>query len=115
MNENALESTAAELRQAITDFLVPLQTTRVVNKDAFARLFTHAQELMPILKEHELVPKSLLNELYRVPLVILAEAPYFKDESEQLDEMAHKIGVCFSRILKGEVPEDRIPGVPRLM
>jgi hypothetical protein len=113
--DKQIESTASDLREAISDFLIPFQTTRVVKRDAFQRMHGHAQELMRLLKGTEMVSKFLLNELFTVPLVIRAESPYFKDERQELEEMANQIELCFSLILKGEAPEDRVPGVPRVI
>ncbi len=75
----------------------------------------HAQELMRILKGTEMVSKYLLNELFTVPLVIRAESSYFKNEQQELEEMANQIELCLSLILKDETPEDRVPRVPRVI
>jgi hypothetical protein len=113
--EDDIENAASDLRAAITDFLLPLQTSRVVRRDDFVRLRRHTHELMRLLKGRDLVSKALMNELFSVPLIIRAEIPYFKTDASDLDEMAGEIELCFSLLLKDEVPEDRIPGVPRII
>ena len=45
------------VREAITKFLVPLLTTRVIDRTAFEELFQAAKSLATELKEHGLVPK----------------------------------------------------------
>lgn len=113
--DNQVEIAVAGLREAISDFLLPLQTVRVIDRGAFRRLHGYAQELVRLLKESESVSKSLLNELFTVSIVTRAEAPYFKVERQELEGMATKIELCFSLILKGEAPEDRVPNVPRVI
>ena len=105
----------AELKEAITDFLVPLQTTRVIKQDAFERLHSSAKEICRQLKGNQLVPKSLLNEIYVTALVIKTEQSHFEDRAALLEEMSHQLEMCFILILKDESPEDRQPGVPRII
>lgn len=106
---------AASLREAISDFLLPLQTTRVINRIAFRRMHGYARQLVLLLQNHEFVSKDILNELFTVSLATRAEAPYYKSDQQELEEMATEIELCFSLILKGEVPGDRIPNVPRVI
>lgn len=110
-----LDSLSATLREEITNFLVPLQTSRVVKFEAFENLHEIAKDLMRELVGTDRVSKSLLNELYVTALTIKAEAPYFGEQKEQLEQMGDSLEMCFSLILKNEVPEDRVPGVPRII
>jgi hypothetical protein len=64
---------APELREAVTQFLVPLKTMQPVDVRAFERLHTLVIELMHTYKGSDRVSKSLLHELYAVPLSISAE------------------------------------------
>ena len=110
-----IQAIADELREAITGFVVPLQTTKVLNRDAFAVLNQLCEKLAHALKGTDLVSKSLLNELYVTIQVIRAEAPYVRGETSLLQEMAAKLEYCFALILRNESPADRVPGVPRIM
>ena len=110
-----IDSLAASLREAVTNFLVPLQTTRVVKPEAFEVLHNIAKDLMREFVGTDKISKSLLNEIYVTVLTMKAEAPYFDGHKEQLEEMANALEMCFSLILKNEVPEDRVPGVPRII
>jgi hypothetical protein len=104
-----------EVREAISVFLVPLQTSRVLNKDAFLRLLKIVEALAQTLKDIESVSKSVLNELYVTIQVMRAEAPYVKGETPTIQEMAGKLEYYFALILRNETPSERVSGVPRVM
>jgi hypothetical protein len=112
---NEIDQVADELRKNITNFIVPLQTTRVVRADAFEAINRSARTLARILRGSPLVQKSLLNELFVTAQILRAEAPYLKGESAKLSGMADQIETTFALILKGEAHEDRVPGVPRVI
>ena len=114
MNEST-EQLDGALRIAVVNFLTPLQTTRIIKHDAFEILISAAKELARALKGHEFVSKSLLNELYRSVGILRSEAPYFKDETAVLEKMANQLDLTIALILMNESPEDRIPGVPRII
>lgn len=103
------------LREAVSNFLVPLLTTRVVKKDAFEELAASAEMLAKLLKGHDLVPKSLLREIYGSIGSLRNEAPYFKEQSATLVDMSNKLEWTYYLILIGECNEDRVPGVPRII
>jgi hypothetical protein len=112
---DSIESTTAAFREAITKFIVPLQTTRVIKMNEFDAMDKSARELTSLLKGNELVSKSLLNEFFITVQVIRNEAPYFGKDSVQLEELARKIEYYLGLILTDETPEQRIPGVPRII
>ena len=62
-----------------------------------------------------MVPKWILNELWVSMLMLHAEAPYFKEKTMELEDMEAKLEMLFSLILRDETPEDRVPGVPRII
>ena len=109
------EEIAPELREAFTSFFVPLQTTRRVDVAAFERLHALSVELLHSYKGKDLVSKSLLNELYSAPRIIRAESVHRKTGREMLEQMADKLEMCFGLLLLDETPEDRKPGVPRII
>ncbi len=56
-----------------------------------------------------------MNELRVATKVLRAEAPYVDGGRNDLESMADKLEITFDLILKGESPEDRVPGVPRII
>lgn len=106
---------APELRAAVTRFVVPLQTTRIVDSAAFERLHALTLELMRSYKGKDLVSKSLLNELYVTSRVIQAESAHAKTERGALEAMANKLETCVGLLLKNEVLEERQSGIPRII
>ena len=106
---------APELREAVTQFLIPLQTMQPIDVRAFERLHALVFELMNSYKGSDRVSKSLLHELYSVPRIISVELAHRPTERQVLEEMAQKLEFSFGLLLLGELPEDRKPGVPRVV
>jgi hypothetical protein len=115
MTHRTDDEIAPELREAVTQFLTPLQTMQPTDVAAFKRLHTLVVELMRSCKGSDRVSKSLLHELYSVPRVISAEIAHRPTERHVLEEMSQDLEFCFDQLLLGEVPEDRKPGAPRIM
>ena len=113
MNEIALIEN--QLREDIGNLLVELQTAKTVNKAAFDSVVKLSNELARALKSSELISKSLLNELRTLIKVLRAEAPFLKEESVFLEDMADQMDMIFDLILRGEVLDDRQPGIPRII
>jgi len=107
--------TGHRIRDAVSNLLIPLQTVRVLKRDAFEELDASVRLLAKELKDHELVPKSLLNEVYGTMQVLRNEAPYFKGDKVIIEEMANQLEMTLGLILIGESHEDRAPGVPRII
>lgn len=114
MNETP-QAIGNALREAITDLLVPIQTTKRINLAAFDRLHEEALRLVRAYKGIDDVSKSLLRELLGTYSILRNEAPYFGKDKQTLEDMATKVEACFRLILADEVPEDRQPGVPRFI
>jgi hypothetical protein len=108
-------STGDRLREAVSNFLFPLQNTRVLDRDAFEVLFLEVKKLTKELKGHDLVPKFLLHEIYGTMQVLRNEAPYHKRDSDALEDMANQLEMMLGLIFVGESHEDRVPGVPRIL
>jgi len=115
MSENISNELIASLQKAVTDFLVPLQNSRVVKRDAFDKLLLVSHECARQLKGTETVSKVLLNELYVTFQIIQREAPYLKHEEAILYQMANKLEFIFALMLRNETEGDRVPGVPRIL
>lgn len=103
------------LKNDLGRFLRDVQTLRVVDAATFLKVDGGAAELARAFKGQSHVPKSILNELRTATKLLRAEAPYIEGESSRLVEMADKLEMTFDLILKGESPEDRVPGVPRIV
>lgn len=113
--DDIISATGPRIRDAVSNFLIPLQTTRVVKREAFEELAASVKALAKQLKGHDLVPKSLLNEIYGTMQALRNEAPYFKGEAATLEDMANQLEMTLGLILIGESHEDRVPGVPRII
>jgi hypothetical protein len=113
--DDIISTNGHRLREAVSTFLVPLQTTRVLKRNAFDALAVEVKDLAKLRKGHELVPKALLNEIYGTMQVLRNEAPYFKGETATLEDMANQLEMTLGLILVGESHEDRVPGVPRIV
>ena len=113
--DEIISKTGPRVREAVSNFLIPLQTTRVVSRKAFEELDDAVKILATQLKGHELVPKSLLNEVYGTMQARRNEAPYFEGETTTHQDMANQLEMTLGLILIGESHEDRVPGSPRVV
>jgi hypothetical protein len=86
-----------------------------LDPQAFERLHGLVLELLHVYKGNDSVSKALLHELYTVPRVVIAEAEHRPVERPRLEHMARTLEYCFGLLLLDEVPEDRVPGVPRIV
>jgi hypothetical protein len=102
-------------RQKIGDFLLEVQTMKTINPQTFQEVDVKARLLARLLKDRELISKSLLNELHTAARILRAEAPFIKDQHVALVKMAEQLELTFDLILRGECHSDRIPGVPRVI
>ena len=114
-NKSVSDDAGEALRMAVSRFLVPIQTTRVVDEEAFRTLHEEALNLVRAFKGQKRVPKALLLELLGSYSILRSEAPYFGAKQALLESMADKIEICFRMILADEVPGERQSGVPRIM
>ncbi|MEP7123732.1 MAG: hypothetical protein ABJE95_22580 [Byssovorax sp.] len=114
-NNNDLSQPVEDLREAVSKFLIPVQTTRAVDVDAFQILYERAIGAVRMCKGRPDVPKALLVELLGTYSVLRAEAPYLGAKRQVLEGMADKVESCFRMILADEVPEERQAGVPRIV
>jgi hypothetical protein len=105
-----------ELRDAVSAFLYPLKTTRAVKKEAFARLESIAAEATRICKTDDLLSKALLAEIFITARSIEPEEGYVAiDDRAAVRAMREKLDVLFNLLIAGKSPEDRMPGVPRVI
>lgn len=104
----------AELDEQFTRFFTPLQTTRAVDRIALEAFYDTAQRLPALLKGTDVVSKPLLRTLYVAMSILRAEAPYTKNDSCFLEEMADKIQMIFDLIIYDDSLEGWKPGIPRV-
>ena len=102
-----------ELKLKITQAVVPIQTKRPVDATLVRGLVTTAGELATTLKGRDMMPRTVLNELYVLIQILRAEAPH--GEADLLNGTADQLEHTFALILRGETPADRHPGVPRVV
>jgi hypothetical protein len=112
---NDLNLIQERLKECVGKFLLSLQTTRVVDRETFAEIDRQCRLLARALKGHELLPRAALNELHVATKIIRAEAPYIKNETSALVEMANQLEYTLSLILLSECHDDYVPGVPRVI
>jgi hypothetical protein len=103
------------LREAFTSFFVPLQRMQPVDVAAFEKLHAHIVVLMRFYKGKELVSKSLLYEVRSASKILIGELEHRPAEKAILESMISRLEMSFDLLLLGEVPEDREPGVPRII
>jgi hypothetical protein len=88
---------------------------KAIDPQVFQEIHAQARLLACLLKDRELISKSLLNELHTAARILRAEAPYVKGQSVALVKMAEQLELTFDLILLGECHSDRVPGVPRVI
>lgn len=111
---NEINSLEKQLHERITNLIVPIQTEGVIDDTAYISLLSIVNDLSSVLLNKELIPKSVLNEIF-VTIKILRNESLSLKKSPLLEEMANKLEYLFELILKGETSEQRVPGVPRII
>jgi hypothetical protein len=109
------ETIFERFKDELGGFLLKVQTTRVLDVEAFEQLNADSRKLAQELKDRPLVPKSVLNEMRVAIKILRAEAAYMREEQGVMLEMASKLEMTFDLILLGEDHFDRSPGVPRII
>ena len=106
-----LSNNINQLKREISEFAVPLQTIREVRSDHFDAVVGQIESITRCLQGVDSLPRDLLNEVYFFGQVLRNEAR----QNEAISPMADKIEFLFGLLLKGETPEDRVPGHPRII
>jgi hypothetical protein len=116
MSIEGQKNVVPELREAVSAFLYPLKTTREVKKEAFARLESLASESTRIGKSDDLLSKELLREVFVTARLIEPEEEFVAvADRAVLGSMREKLDRLVYLLVIGESPEDRVPGVPRVI
>lgn len=112
---NDIDIISREMPGLVSRLLIPLQTRKVVDRGAFEDLERCACNLARKLKGADLLPRAVLNELKVAIGVLRAEARHTGGEEPNLIGMSNRLEMVFDLILRGESPDDRVPGVPRII
>lgn len=116
MSIDAQKRILPELREAVSAFLYPLKTTRVVNREAFARIESLISDATRVCKADEFLAKELLREIYLTARSTESEEEYAAlPDRQALQAIREKLDFLFALLILGESPEDRVPGVPRIL
>jgi hypothetical protein len=93
------------------------QDRKIGERDEKAFDFIHAEveSLCYRLKDVDLVSKTILKKIYSLINAAESEAPHCKGSEKRLVEMAQRLRFLFGLILIGETPDERKPGVPRII
>lgn len=110
-----LDEIIEKLQQHVFDLLSEIQTTKYIHENAFKSICEILDELSIGLKGNDNISKQLLKEIYFTVKILRTEAPYFKEKTPLLINMAAKIEYYFELILKDLCMEDRKPGIPRTL
>jgi hypothetical protein len=113
VNSSDFDKLENRFKEELGDFLFQLPPVGVVDVAAIPRICEAAEEISRALKGEPLVSKSLLWDFRATTKILRAEAPYMREHTERLIEMADRLEGIFDLILLGESPEDRVPGMPR--
>jgi len=110
-----LNALAETLDRDLSDFLFPVRMSKPADKQLFAKIEQQAADIARGLKGQSLLPRSVLNSIFIAVRVIQGQIPYQKEGQGELAEMANKLDWILFLILAGESPDDRVPGVPRII
>lgn len=103
---NDFEHLSKEVERWGHALLMPLQTTKEINEDAFRRMNEAACELARQLKGSEMIPRRAIGCLYITASILTNEAEYSRAK-ERIMEMASAINQAFGAILEGKAVGDR--------
>ena len=103
------------LRSDITAAIVPLQTIRTVDVAAFEALVVTVERILVDNKSAEVLSKALLKELNFTRKVVRNESVHHKTHRAFLEHLANKLDLYFDLLLLSETPDQRQPGVPRII
>ena len=97
MNDRIEEITKL-INDLTTDLLVPIRTSKLVNKQAFSEFYKLLDEVIKLVKEKELINRNLAGLLFFIYTTISAEAEHTNYSSPIFLE-ASKIEDYLSKIL----------------
>lgn len=103
-----LETYYTNLRNAISGFIVPVQTAKVINREKYEELVDSLMMISHELEGIDAISKSFISEIYFTIKIVRIEAEYFeeKDRSD-LSCMADKLELIFDLILKDDTLRNR--------
>lgn len=103
------------LKTLVGTFLSSIQMGGSVDLSLGREIVAMSKELARALKGHELIPKTLINELHSTSKILRGEIPHIRVGANDAEQIANELDYSFDLILRGESHEDRAPGVPRII
>lgn len=114
--DGSIEGLLAGMRSAVSQALIPMQTDGTVSRDSLNALVDVTEELVRALKGQRFVDREVLREIYFAERVLRAEAKNLPDnELRDVTASADRMQLLFGLLLLDESPDDRRPGVPRVV
>ncbi len=114
-NQNQLTELIFKFDGIVTELTLPIQIKRDIDESVFERLIKAFNEILIVSKNIELLPKSFIHSIYFTINLIRNEAMYISSGPQKAIDMSNKLEYLLGLLLKGEVAQDRTPGVPRVI
>ena len=102
------------LKSAVTATVLPIQTFQDLDESAVTDLLEAAADVARALKGRPDVPKSVLQEIRATVHILRNESPHH-GAGQRLMEVSEQLDSLLGLIIFDEAPEDRQPGVPRII
>lgn len=78
MTNKRLNSITQEIDLLIQDLLIPLRTSKTINRNAFDKLYTLLDETGNIIKDEDVVPVQLVGKLLFIYITMNGEGDHVK-------------------------------------
>lgn len=109
MNESRLIAITGDIDSLVIDLLLPIRTSKRINRQVFERLLSHLKELQVLLANESFVPKDLVGLLLHIYVSMVAESAYAREQGP-LEIAVGELEECLYRIFGrnfSEPPEGR--------
>ena len=103
-----------EMARIISANLLKLKIGQNPSRQCWNELIAELEKILIPHKSISNINKSFAAVVYSLPWAIRNEAEY-TNEKEYLNLVADKIERYFGMLIGNEVPDDRTPGVPRVI
>jgi hypothetical protein len=111
----AINHLTENVKNAITEFFVPLMTTKDVNETAFNELHELCVRMTNVLAGMDMIPREFLSELNTAIGILYNEDSAYHERSDDLKSMGDKLQWIYGTILSGESYSEPQPGAPRII
>lgn len=76
MKNDRIKEIEEGINELVIDLLVPIRTSKAVNKEAFDKLYLLLNEVKALVKGEELISRSLVGLLFFIYTTVSAEAEH---------------------------------------